>query len=101
MMNLDGQCEGGTDGEKYPKTTRTGKSTKTKKKQIYMGITHIYIYIYIYYTDMYTGKHTYIKMEQTDIHTTRRTEPYPHRYSQVGNLNLLQSMSLNLIGLQL
>ena len=32
MTNLDGQCQGGPEGEKYPKTTRTGKTTKNKQK---------------------------------------------------------------------
>ena len=32
MRNLDGQYQGGHEGEKYPKTTRTGKATKKQKK---------------------------------------------------------------------
>jgi len=32
MTNLDGLCQGLPEGEKYPKTTRTGKATKTKQK---------------------------------------------------------------------
>src|SRR6218665_1246782 len=31
MTNLDGQCQAGPEGEKYPKTTRTGKATKKQK----------------------------------------------------------------------
>ena len=31
MTNLDGLCQGGPEGEKYPKTTRTGKATKKQK----------------------------------------------------------------------
>jgi len=27
MTNLDGLCQGGPEGEKYPKTTRPGKAT--------------------------------------------------------------------------
>ena len=30
MTNMDGQCQGGPEGEKYPKTTRTGKVTKKR-----------------------------------------------------------------------
>ena len=33
MTNLDGLCQGGPEGEKYPKTTRTGKATKTNKQK--------------------------------------------------------------------
>src|SRR6218665_815690 len=33
MTNLDGLCQGLPEGEKYPKTTRTGKATKTKQKR--------------------------------------------------------------------
>src|SRR6218665_878630 len=33
MTNLDGQCQRGPEGEKYPKTTRTGKSTQKSKKR--------------------------------------------------------------------
>src|SRR6218665_429672 len=32
MTNLDGLCQGGAEGEKYPKTTTTGKATKNKQK---------------------------------------------------------------------
>ena len=32
MTNLDGLCQGGPEGEKYPKNTRTGKATKNKQK---------------------------------------------------------------------
>src|SRR6218665_829494 len=32
MTNLDGQCQGGPEGEKYLKTTGTGKMTKKKEK---------------------------------------------------------------------
>jgi len=32
MTNLDGLCQEGPEGEKYPKTTRTGKATKRKQK---------------------------------------------------------------------
>ena len=32
MTNLDGQCQGGPEGEKYPKTTGTGKATQKTKK---------------------------------------------------------------------
>src|SRR6218665_3525373 len=34
MTNLDGQCQGGPEGEKYPKTTRTGKVTKKQKRSL-------------------------------------------------------------------
>jgi len=33
MTNLDGQYQGGPEGEKYKKTTRTGKATKNKNKK--------------------------------------------------------------------
>ena len=33
MTNLDGLCYGGPEGEKYPKTTRTGKATKKQTKR--------------------------------------------------------------------
>src|SRR6218665_2985712 len=33
MTNLDGLCQGGPEGEKYPKTTRTGKATKKQKRK--------------------------------------------------------------------
>src|SRR6218665_2183761 len=34
MTNLDGLCQGGPEGEKYPKTTRTGKATKKQTKRM-------------------------------------------------------------------
>src|SRR6218665_3130001 len=33
MTNLDGLCQGGPGGEKYPKTTRTDKATKKQTKR--------------------------------------------------------------------
>src|SRR6218665_2801329 len=33
MTNLDGLCQGGPEGEKYPKTTRTGKAIKKQTKR--------------------------------------------------------------------
>ena len=38
MTNLDGQCQGGPEGEKYPKTTRTGKATKKQKKEVWKSL---------------------------------------------------------------
>jgi len=38
MMNLDWQCQGGPEGEKYPKTTRIGKSTKKTKKEVWRSL---------------------------------------------------------------
>src|SRR6218665_3556292 len=38
MTNLDGLCQGGPEGEKYPKTTRTGKATKTNKKEVWKSL---------------------------------------------------------------
>jgi len=34
MTILDGQCQEGHEGEKYPKTTRTGKATKKQKRSL-------------------------------------------------------------------
>jgi len=34
MTNLDGLCQGVPEGEKYPKTTRTGKGTKKLKRSL-------------------------------------------------------------------
>jgi len=34
MTNLDGQCQGGPEEEKYSKTTRTGKATKKQKRSL-------------------------------------------------------------------
>src|SRR6218665_3164156 len=37
--NLDGLCQGGPEGEIYPKTTRTGKTTKkTNKKEVWKSL---------------------------------------------------------------
>ena len=33
MTNLDGLCQGGPEGEKYPKTTRTGNLVKRPKNK--------------------------------------------------------------------
>src|SRR6218665_241719 len=33
MTNLDGLCQGRPEGEKYPKTTRTGKATQKQTKR--------------------------------------------------------------------
>ena len=33
MTNLDGLCQGGPEGETYPKTTRIGKATKKQTKR--------------------------------------------------------------------
>jgi len=33
MTNLAIQCQGGPEGEKYPKTTRNGKMTKNQKRK--------------------------------------------------------------------
>ena len=39
MTNRDGLCQGGPEGEKYPKTTRTGKATKkTNKKEVWKSL---------------------------------------------------------------
>ena len=39
MTNLDGLCQGGPEGEKYPKTTWTGKATKkTNKKEVWKSL---------------------------------------------------------------
>jgi len=38
MKNLDGQCQGGPEGEKYPKTTGTGKATKKTKKEVWRSL---------------------------------------------------------------
>src|SRR6218665_1669317 len=38
MTNLDGLCQGGPEGEKYPKTTRTGKATKKQTKRIWKSL---------------------------------------------------------------
>jgi len=38
MTNLDGQCQGGPEGEKYPKTTRTGKAIKKTKKEAWRSL---------------------------------------------------------------
>src|SRR6218665_249855 len=39
MTNLDGLCQGGPEGGKYPKTTRTSKATKkTNKKEVWKSL---------------------------------------------------------------
>ena len=38
MTNLDGQCQGGPEGETYPKTTGTGKATKKNQKKKSGGV---------------------------------------------------------------
>ena len=39
MTNLDGLCQGRPEGEKYPKTTRTGKATKkTNKNEVWKSL---------------------------------------------------------------
>src|SRR6218665_595181 len=39
MTNLDGLCQGGLEGENYPKTTRTGKATKkSNKKEVWKSL---------------------------------------------------------------
>jgi len=39
MTNLDGLYHGGHEGEKYPKTTRTGKATKkSNKKEVWKSL---------------------------------------------------------------
>jgi len=38
MTNLDGLCQGGPEGEKYPKTTRTCKATKKQKKEVWKSL---------------------------------------------------------------
>jgi len=38
MTNLDRLCQGGPEGEKYPKTTKTGKATKKQKKEVWKSL---------------------------------------------------------------
>ena len=38
MRNLDGLCQGGPEGEKYPKTNRTGNATKNNKKEVWKSL---------------------------------------------------------------